>query len=85
MIPVNAHSTDTIAEQIVTALKLRNILIADKAGKMTSADISSEPTRFIASTMMTAITVASRKLYRSAFVPTAFEKSSSNVTANILL
>ena len=59
--------------------------MADSAGKITSAEISSEPTRFIASTMTTATMTAISRLYRSAFVPTALAKSSSKVTAKILL
>ena len=84
-IPVSAQNTESIAEKIVTDLKLLKILIADNAGKITSADTRSEPTRFIARTMMTAITVAIMKFRKPAFVPTAFAKLSSNVTAKNLL
>ena len=59
--------------------------MADSAGKITSAEISSEPTRFIASTITTAMMMAISRLYRSAFVPTALAKFSSKVTAKILL
>lgn len=61
-IPVNAQNTDSAAEHMVTALKLLNTRMADSAGKITNADISSDPTRFIASTMMTATTTAISKL-----------------------
>ena len=57
----------------------------DKAGKITSAEISSEPTRFMARTMITATISAIRRLYALAFVPVAFAKFSSKVTAKILL
>ena len=91
MIPANAQKTESIAEKTVTDLKLLKILIAEsagkiaKAGKITSADTRRDPTRFIASTMMTAITVAITKLRSLVFVPTAFAKLSSNVTAKNLL
>ena len=84
-IPKNAQHTERIAEKIVTDLKLLKILIADNAGKMTSAETRSEPTRFIARTMMTAIIVAITKFRSVVFVPTAFAKLSSNVTAKNLL
>ena len=60
--PASAHTTDSTEEKIVTLLKFLNILIAESAGKMTSAEIRREPTRFIASTIITAITVAIRRL-----------------------
>ena len=62
IIPKNAHTTENTAENRVTFLKLPNSLIADNAGNITSADIRSEPTRFIASTIITAITTAIRRL-----------------------
>ena len=83
--PSSAQKTETIAEQTVTLLKLLNSRIADSAGKMTSAEIRSDPTRFMARTMMTAIMIAISRLYTFAFVPVAVEKSSSKVTAKILL
>ena len=54
-IPDKAQSTDMIIEHIVTDLKFLNTRIADIAGNIMSADMSSEPTRFIASTITTAI------------------------------
>jgi hypothetical protein len=84
-IPINAQATEATAEKIVTALKLLSTLIAERAGKITSAEISSEPTKFMASTIITAVIVAISKLYNPTLVPTAFAKSSSKVTANILL
>jgi hypothetical protein len=83
--PVSAQNTDSIAEQIVTALKLLNILIADNAGKITKAETNKEPTRFMASTTITATTTAIKRLYNFAFVPVACAKLSSKVTAKILL
>ena len=58
IIPVPAHTTEITAEHIVTLLKLLNTLIADSAGKIISAEISSEPTRFIAITMIMAVIMA---------------------------
>ncbi len=83
--PVRAPATERMAEQITTPLKLITTRMADKAGKMIRAEISREPTRFMESTMITAVTTAISRLYSSAFLPVAFVKSSSKVTAKILL
>ena len=83
-IPKKAQKTDIIAEQMVTLRKLLKIRIADNAGKITRAEIKSDPTRFMARTMITAMITAIRKLYRSVFMPVAFAKISSNVTEKIL-
>ena len=85
MMPEKAHTTENIAEKTVTLLNVLNILMDESAGKITSAEIRSDPTRFIASTMITAMTTAIRRLYASAYVPTLLAKVSSKVTANILL
>ena len=58
MMPRNAHITEMMAEDIVTFKKLLKIFMEESAGKITRADISSEPTRFIASTIITAIITA---------------------------
>lgn len=50
------------AEQIVTALKLWYSRIADRAGKIISAEISNEPTKFIARTITKAIIKAIKRL-----------------------
>lgn len=60
--PAAALKTDNTAALIVTERKDLNNRIADNAGKITSAEIRSEPTRFIASTMITAITTAISRL-----------------------
>jgi hypothetical protein len=83
--PTAAQVIDTTTEQIVTDLKLLNTRMADKAGNITSAEINKAPTRFMASTITTAITIARIRLYVFALTPVAVEKSSSKVTANILL
>ncbi len=62
MMPAAAQITERTAEKTVTPLKLPKSRIADSAGKMTRAEISREPTRFIARTMMTAITTAISRL-----------------------
>ena len=85
MIPLAAQNSEMTTEQMITLLKLLKTLIADSAGKIISADMSSEPTNFMAMTMMTAMTMAMRRLYISARTPVAFAKLSSKVTANILL
>ena len=61
-IPTAAHSTDTTAEKTVTLKKLLHSRMAERAGKIINAEISREPTKFMASTMMTAITTAISKL-----------------------
>lgn len=85
IIPIKVQRTDKIAEQMITPLKLKIILIEDKAGKITSADIKREPTKFIANTIIIAVITAINKWYRSDFVPVAFAKFSSKVTAKIRL
>ena len=54
--------TEMRAEQIVTERKLLKTLIAERAGKITRAEIKSEPTRFMASTIITAIIIAITRL-----------------------
>ena len=60
--PTRAQETETTVESITTSLKVLATRIDASAGKITSADISNEPTRFIASTMMTAVMTAISKL-----------------------
>ena len=84
-IPITAQDTDNRAEQMVTLLKLRHTRMADIGGKIIRAEISSEPTRFIARTIITAITTAIRRLYSFTFTPAERAKSSSKVTAKSLL
>ena len=64
-IPAAAQMRDIITEQIITLLKLLKTRIAERAGKIISADMRSEPTKFIAMTIMTAMTTAMRRLYIS--------------------
>lgn len=70
---------------MVTFLKLLNNFIDETAGKIISADISSEPTRFMASTIITAVMTAMNKLYRSVRIPALIRNDSSKVIAKILL
>lgn len=85
MIPASAQTTEITPAQITTPLKFCITRIADSAGKITSAEISREPTRFIASTMITAVMTAIRLLYTPARSPVALAKFSSNVTAKMRL
>ena len=62
IIPRAAQRTDVTAEQTITLLKLLKRRIAERAGKMISADMSSEPTRFIATTMMREVITATSRL-----------------------
>ena len=61
-IPVAVQTTETIAELMVTDLNDLKTRILLNAGKIINAEISKEPTRFIAKTMMTAVTTAIIKL-----------------------
>ena len=61
-IPIIAQTTEITVEVITTRLKVRQTRIDDRAGKITSAEIRSEPTRFIASTIMIAVTTAINRL-----------------------
>lgn len=85
IIPSEELTTAMTAEHMTTCLKVWKTRIADKAGKIIKADVSSAPTRFIASTMMTAVITAIKRLYADAFTPVARAKFSSKVTAKILL
>jgi len=62
IIPIKAHVTDMTEDAMVTDRKLLCTLIAEIAGNITKADISREPTRFIANTIITAIRTAIMRL-----------------------
>lgn len=79
--PTTVHTTENAAEKIITDLKLLKSRIAESAGKIINAEIRSEPTRFIASTIITAMVTAIKKLYAPTFIPVALAKLSSKVTA----
>ena len=61
-IPVTAQITAITDELIITERKLLKILIAERAGKIISAEMRSAPTRFIARTIITAIITAIKRL-----------------------
>ena len=58
MIPIAVQTTEIMAEQMVTDLNDLKTLIALKAGKIMRAEISNEPTRFIAKTMIIAVIIS---------------------------
>lgn len=58
VIPVIKHTTDTQAEHIITDLKRLNTLIAVRAGKTISPDISRVPIIRIPRTMVRAVSRA---------------------------
>jgi hypothetical protein len=62
MMPAKAQKTEMQAEQIITERKLRKSLMAERAGKIIRAEIRSEPTRFMARTMMRAVMTAMVRL-----------------------
>ena len=55
MIPITAQETPITPEAITTDKKLLNILSEDKTGNTISADMSSDPTSCMLSTITTAI------------------------------
>ena len=61
-IPSDALVTEIIPLQIITDLKFLKILMAERAGKTTSAEIKREPTRFIASTIIIDVITAITRL-----------------------
>lgn len=61
-IPITAQITDNTTEQTVTPKNVLYTRIADNAGNITSAEISKDPTKFMASTMITAVIIAINKL-----------------------
>ena len=61
-IPSAVHTTDKTPEHIITDLKLLKIRIADSAGKIISAEVSSDPAIRIANTITTAVTTAIKVL-----------------------
>ena len=62
IMPIPAHITDITEEHIITLLKLLKTRIAEREGKIISADMSSEPTRFMASTIISAVITAMSRL-----------------------
>ncbi len=73
-IPIAAHMTDSVAELIITPLKLLNTRIEDTVGKTIIADVKSDPTRFIARTITIAQTTDIMMLYSLIFIPDAAAK-----------
>ena len=70
-IPVTEQKTEIIAEQKTTDRKLLNTRMAESDGKIIRADVSRDPTRFIARTMITDVIMAIIRLYALALVPVA--------------
>ena len=62
IIPKTAQAVDMHAESRTVPLKVLERRIAASAGKIISAEVRSEPTRFIASTMSTAVITARGRL-----------------------
>lgn len=61
-IPSNEHTTERNAEYRTTLLNVLITRIALNAGKIINAEINKDPTRFIARTIITAITIAISRL-----------------------
>jgi len=85
IIPKKKQTIDTIDEEITTDLKLLHTLIEVRAGKIIRLDISIVPMILIPTTIVIAVKNAMSILYPFTFVPVAFAKFSSKVTAKILL
>ena len=62
IVPTRAQEQEMEAEQIITLLKLLNIRIAERAGKVIKAEMRSAPTIFMAITIITPVTEASMVL-----------------------
>ncbi len=60
--PDMAQKTERQVDSITTPLKLCITLMAESAGKITKADIKSEPTRFMPKTIIIAIIIAIKRL-----------------------
>ena len=61
-IPDIAHTHEITAEQMTTPLKERTTRIAESAGNISNAEMRSEPTKFIARTMIIAVITAINRL-----------------------
>ena len=61
-IPRRAQATEITVDVTTTRLKVLATRIAESAGKITSAEIRSEPTRFMARTIITAVMTAISRL-----------------------
>ena len=85
IIPTTKHTTDTITDEIITVLYLLHTLIEERLGNIIKLDIRSAPIIRIPITTVIAVSTARIILYAPAFVPVAFAKFSSKVTAKILL
>ena len=67
--PAQKHTTAVTPAQIMTPRKLLNSRMAVRAGKITREEISMAPIIRMPSTMVRAVSTASRVLYRSTFSP----------------
>jgi hypothetical protein len=83
-IPAKKHSIETRAEQTVTLKNFLNRRIELRAGKIIRLEISMAPIMRIPSTIVRAVKIAMSVLYKPVFIPAAFAKVSSKVTANKL-
>lgn len=63
-IPTSEQTTDNIVAATTTPLKFLHNCIAVMDGKIIKADTNSDPTRFMASTMMIAVMIATIALER---------------------
>ena len=85
IIPAKKQNSETTTELIITERKLLKIRIEVRDGKIINAEISSVPIILIPITIVNAVKTAISILYAFVLTPVAFEKSSSKVTAKILL
>ena len=70
-IPTNAQITETMADEMQTALKVRNTRMDDNDGKTISAETSREPTKRIEIEMTHAVRTAIIVSYSLALPPVA--------------
>ena len=78
------QTTEITAELMITLLKVLHTRMDVRAGNMIRLEMRSAPIIRMPSTIVTAVSIAIRVLYRSAFTPVACANVSSNVMAKIL-
>ncbi len=84
-IPAVKQIMDIIEEQIITNRKLFPIRMDVSAGNIIRLEIRSAPIMRIPTTIVAAVSSAISMLWSPEFIPVAFAKRSSKVTAKILL
>ena len=85
IIPTKKQTKDITTAQIITLKKLLNTRIAERAGNTIKLEIIIAPIKRIPITIVSAVKIAIKALYKLVFTPEAVAKFSSKVTRKILL